>query len=240
VHSTPEHVSAPSIAAGLEPCEFGLSHYRAILEKAIALGYRPLGFRDVLANESGWTLLLRHDVDVSLDDALAMAELEAEVGARATYFIRVHARGYNPFSRSSYRALRRMLALGFEIGLHHEVGVFPDDSRSAKEFLLAEKVVLESVTGRPVAGVATHLPKWVTSTLDRDTLADCGFAYEAGDERFRAGAKFLSDSNRNLRFGCPCQFVGQVTKIYLAVHPYWWVNADAEPSQVIASLRAGD
>ena len=40
-------------------------------------------------------LLLRHDVDLSLDAALRMAELEAEAGAAATYFLMTRVVFYN-------------------------------------------------------------------------------------------------------------------------------------------------
>ena len=65
-------------------CGFDLVHYRELLDAAQAGGYR-FAFFDRLP-EPG-TVLLRHDVDLSLDAALAVAELEAEAGAPATYFL---------------------------------------------------------------------------------------------------------------------------------------------------------
>ena len=41
------------------------------------------------------TVLLRHDVDLSLDAALRMAEVEADAGARATYFLMTGSVFYN-------------------------------------------------------------------------------------------------------------------------------------------------
>ena len=59
-------------------CAFDLAHYRELLEAAKAGGYR-FAFFD-REPEAG-TVILRHDVDLSLDAALRMAELEAEAGA---------------------------------------------------------------------------------------------------------------------------------------------------------------
>ena len=59
-------------------CAFDLAHYRELLEAAQAGGYRFASFdREPRAGD----LFLRHDVDLSLDAALRMAEVEAEAGA---------------------------------------------------------------------------------------------------------------------------------------------------------------
>ncbi|MBX5474886.1 MAG: GNAT family N-acetyltransferase, partial [Thermoleophilia bacterium] len=65
-------------------CAFNLAHYRELLDAAEAGGYRCAFFdREPAPGD----LFLRHDVDMSLDAALAMAELEAERGVAATYFL---------------------------------------------------------------------------------------------------------------------------------------------------------
>ena len=62
-------------------CAFDLEHYRQLLEAVRAGGYRWAGFDR--APEPG-DVILRHDVDLSLDAALGMAEVEAEAGAWST------------------------------------------------------------------------------------------------------------------------------------------------------------
>ena len=56
-------------------CYFDLAHYAEILEAAKAGGYR---FRSFEESPERGDIFLRHDVDLSLDAALRMAELEAE------------------------------------------------------------------------------------------------------------------------------------------------------------------
>ena len=51
-------------------------------------------------------MILRHDVDLSLDAALRMAELEAEAGAAATYFLMTRSEFYNLDSPSGERGDR--------------------------------------------------------------------------------------------------------------------------------------
>src|SRR5207244_1537073 len=62
--------------------------------------------------------LLRHDVDLSLEAALELAELEAELAAPATYFVMTESVFYNLASRAGERALERLRELGHRVGLH--------------------------------------------------------------------------------------------------------------------------
>ena len=84
-------------------CAFDLDHYRELLEAAQAGGYRFAFFEG--APQPG-DLLLRHDVDLSLDAALRMAELEADAGAQATYFLMTGSVFYNLDSHEGEHAMR--------------------------------------------------------------------------------------------------------------------------------------
>ena len=96
-------------------CAFDLEHYRELLEAAGAGGYRFAFFdREPRAGD----LLLRHDVDLSLEGALRLAELEAEAGAQATYFLMTRSVFYNLSSPEGEQALSRLHELGHRIGLH--------------------------------------------------------------------------------------------------------------------------
>ncbi|MGZ4395766.1 MAG: hypothetical protein ACXVZ2_10440, partial [Gaiellaceae bacterium] len=83
-------------------CALDLEHYRELLEAIRAGGYR-FAFFD-RPPEPG-TVILRHDVDLSLDAALTMAELEAEAGAAATYFLMTRSEFYNLDSPSGAAAV---------------------------------------------------------------------------------------------------------------------------------------
>ena len=73
-------------------CDFSLDHYRELLEAAKAGGYRFAGFDR--PPEPG-DLILRHDVDLSLEAAVALAEVEAEAGAWSTWFLMTRSVFYN-------------------------------------------------------------------------------------------------------------------------------------------------
>ena len=96
-------------------CAFDLDHYRELIEAAQAGGYRFAFFEG--SPEAG-TVILRHDVDLSLDAALRMAELEADAGARATYFLMTGSVFYNLGSHEGESAIARLRELGHRVGLH--------------------------------------------------------------------------------------------------------------------------
>ena len=97
---------------------FDMREYELLLEAAQEGGYR---FRQFGGEEPApGDLFLRHDVDLSLDAALAMARLEAEMGVRATYFLMTRSVFYNLASAEGERALAELRELGHAVA-HHAV-----------------------------------------------------------------------------------------------------------------------
>ena len=62
-----------------------------------------------------FVLVLRHDVDRSLQSALRMAQLEAVFGFQGTYYVRTTRAVFRP------PELQRLGRLGHEVGYHYEV-----------------------------------------------------------------------------------------------------------------------
>jgi hypothetical protein len=98
-------------------CEFSLDHYRELLDSARAGGYRFAGF-DRPPREGD--LIIRHDVDLSLEAAVALAEVEADAGAWSTWFLMTRSVFYNLDSSPGEAAVARLRELGGRIA-HHAV-----------------------------------------------------------------------------------------------------------------------
>src|SRR5262245_44929735 len=101
-------------------CTFELEHYVEILEAAKAGGYR---FRTFGEGPERGDLFLRHDVDLSLDAAVTMGELEARHGVTTTYLLMTRSVFYNLASSEGAEAIARLRELGHAVGLH---AVHPD------------------------------------------------------------------------------------------------------------------
>jgi hypothetical protein len=175
-------------------CRFDLGHYRELLEAAKAGGYR-FAFFD-RPPEPG-TVLLRHDVDLSLDAALRMAELEAEAGAAATYFLMTRSEFYNLGSPSSEDAIDRLRGSGHRVGLH---AVWPDIDRDERfDPVLAWHNPDPEYMREPVEGLVNVMEApW----------ADV----------------YRSDSNQHWRQGCPHEELaaGSFERLQLLTHPEIW------------------
>jgi hypothetical protein len=191
-------------------CAFSLTHYRELLEAAKAGGYRFARFGE---GPQDGDLFLRHDVDLSLDAALQMAELEAQERATATYFLMTESVFYNLASKEGTEAIGRLRELGHRIGLH---AVYPNVS-------LDERF-------EPV--VAWHNP-------DREYMtAPIAGAVNVMAEPWFSPQKYRSDSNQRWRSGCPHQElrVGAFPWLQLLVHPEIWVYPGATMRETMLSF----
>ena len=182
-------------------CDFSLAHYRELLEAATAGGYRFAFFdREPRPGD----LILRHDVDLSLEAALALAELEAEAGARATYFLMTESVFYNLASKAGRDAIERLRELGHRVGLH---AVYPNAARDERfDPVIAWHNPDPEYMHAPVEGVVNVM---------QDGFFD--------PDRYR------SDSNQHWRSGCPHEALarGQPDWLQLLTHPEIWAYEGA-------------
>jgi hypothetical protein len=178
-------------------CSFSLSHYRELIERAKEGGYRFAGFDEP---PRAGDLILRHDVDLSLDAAVEMAELEAELGARSTWFLMTRSVFYNLASTRGDWALERLRDLGGRIA-HHAVWPHVD------------------LDGRFEPVVAWHNPEpdYMSAPIEGAVNAMAPPFFDPGHYR--------SDSNQRWRNGCPHDSLArrELEWIQLLIHPEIWV-----------------
>jgi len=177
-------------------CAFDLEHYFELLAAANTGGYRFAFFDH--EPEPG-ELLLRHDVDLSLDAALRLAELETEAGARATYFLMTQSVFYNLASPEGAHALARLRELGHRVGLH---AVYP-------QFELDQRF-------DPVVAWHNPDPEFMREPLDG--------AVNVMQPGFFDPDHYRSDSNQHWRSGCPHEELagGGFEWLQLLTHPEIW------------------
>src|SRR5262249_42361772 len=145
-------------------------------------------------------LLLRHDVDLSLEAALELARLERDEEARATYFLMRESVFYNLDSSHGRSAVRELRSLGHAVGLH---AVYPRASRDAR--------VAAAAAGH------TPAPQYVHEPVS-------GFVNVMQAPWFTKG-RYRSDSNQHWREGCPHEELrdGAFEWLQLLTHPEIWV-----------------
>ncbi|HEX5449331.1 MAG TPA: hypothetical protein VFW85_04675 [Gaiellaceae bacterium] len=174
---------------------FTVKHYGELLDAASS--YRFAQFDHEPAKGD---LFLRHDVDMSLEAALEMAELERERGVTATYFLMTRSDFYNLDGRVGQRAIERLRELGHAVGLH---GLYPDATLDARF--------------DPVFAWHTPEQEWMSKPVEG--------AVNVMQEPWFDATHYRSDSNRHWRSGCPVDELraGAFEWLQLLVHPEIWV-----------------
>ncbi len=177
-------------------------------------------------------VILRHDVDFSLEAALRFAELEYKNGVQSTYFILLSTSFYNLFYRKANDIIREIRAMGHDIGLHFDEANY---SISTKEELIQyvqkEIFIMSQGLGMEIKTVSMHRPsKWV---LEADVQFDT-MINSYGKEFFNE-FKYLSDSRMHWQ-----EDVYQVIeskayeRLHILTHPIWY---GAEESTMQAQLK---
>lgn len=219
--------------------DFTESAYRALVRLARDR-YAFVSFRDAASAETG--VLWRHDIDVSVHRALALARIEAEGGARATYFVHLHSVFYNAFEDEVADRLRAIASLGHELGLHFDPHVHhlaPERAVDLAPAVAAEAAALEALAGvRPVA-LSFHDPdKHGGTVTDAETIA--GLASASG-RSVRERFAYCSDSNGHWRFTPLAEELGsgRHERLHVLTHPEWWVPEPLSPRARIARAIDG-
>jgi len=192
--------------------------YANVLTAARDCGYDIRPLRDAFKAGAASTLLLRHDVDLSLRLALEMAQLEHECGVTSTYHILPHNDFYAPFSPDGRRILVRMIELGHEIGLHCDAAVYPQEPAAYLRAVGRDIETLEEITGRKVASASQHRPV-EGGPVDLGNLIDV----EAYAPRVREKFSYISDSAMSWRGVTPWDLLPSRKNLQLLIHPVWWM-----------------
>jgi hypothetical protein len=212
---------------------FTLGDYRSALRAFIEAGYAVTGFLPFLDDPQPRHMILRHDIDNSMDLALRMARIDADLGCRATYFLRLHARGYNLLSLPALLQVRELEAMGHEVELHLDGGLATTLGLPERRIADRQRVIIEEVLGRAINGFSSHEPSRLGNLEEADELrAAWGVRYHAYEKRFMMPSlKYLSDSSAHWREGHFRTWVGKVEQLQVLVHPIWWYEHAPQENQ---------
>jgi hypothetical protein len=219
--------------------DFSYAYYAELLETA-SRNFRIQVVADAPAalDTAGQRhLVLRHDVDVSLQRALQLARVESGLGISATYMVMTNSPLYRVESSASRAILHELVAMGHEVALHFD---FDSEAVRASSPALAavEPMVaaacdrIEAIIAGPVRSVSFHRPQ---PQLQRGPLWIAG--------RVNAYARdlmhwYLSDSAGRWREGEPLPRLRNPDRpvLQLLTHPIWWGPRHESPAQRLQSF----
>jgi hypothetical protein len=186
---------------------FTFDNIRACFREVQENGYTVVTCRQYLdlkrQGTGGRILVNRIDIDLSIKKALRLCGIFNDLGIRGSFFVRLHAAEYNPFSFEGYRILKTIRDSGHEIGYHSEV---IDEAsiwgESAEDCLKRDIDVLNRMLDIRIEGAASHGGMTGLNNLDfwKDRKpSDYGLRYEGYDKQPEFNlfdeSLYVSDSN---------------------------------------------
>jgi hypothetical protein len=134
---------------------------------------------------NGKVVVNRIDIDFSVRKTAILLDIFKGLKIKGTFFVRLHAPEYNPFSFENYKILKRVVDEGHELGYHSEIvdqaAIWEEDESTC---LKRDLDVLERIFKTKVLGVASHGGLTGLNNLDfwsNRKAQDFGLLYEAYD-----------------------------------------------------------
>jgi hypothetical protein len=227
----------PALAA--RPGTFTLAEFECLIARLRERDYRFARFSDAEAMRAAGTpfVLMRHDIDMSLEAALAMARREAELDVRATYFLLVRTDHYNLFSRQGTDVVTEILALGHHLGLHFDCDAYPADLDSGElaAACAREAAMLAEWFDRPVDIVSYHRPNERVLSGDPTISTPLPHTYMAD---FREHIRYVSDSGGRWGHGKPTVLpeFERGHPLHILTHPVWWGERQASVDETLFAV----
>jgi hypothetical protein len=216
--------------------DFTEGHYRQLL------GLAKETYRFALYDAIDWEtrfILWRHDLDLSLNRAAALARIEADEGIRATYFINPRSEFYNPLEPDQSSMIRRIIDLGHQIGLHFDASAAGTGSAHELDVGVAREARwLAEAFGEAPKAFSFHNPTAAHLVHEEESYGGLVNCYS---RRFKSEVPYCSDSNGYWRFRRLYDVLcaGTDPRLQVLTHPGWWQRAPMPPRQRIFRCAYG-
>lgn len=200
--------------------QFTYDAYRSLLMLLQSHGYEFTDYHEW--RKFSRCVILRHDLDFDISRAVKIAKIEADVGARSTYFVLVHSDAYNALSFRNVKILKQVLHYGHDIGLHFDEMSYPEwngDKEKICIFIREEATVLGRAIGKAVSSVSMHRP---SADILGEDLKIPGIVNSYGNTFFHE-FKYLSDSRRHWREPVEATIANEnYERLQILTHPFWY------------------
>lgn len=203
--------------------QFTYESYAAMLEELHTKGYHFKNYNNW--QETDRSVILRHDVDSSLEKAALLSEVEKNVfpeGVQATYFVLVSTDFYNIHSRTSRNQMQQIIDNGGMIGLHFDETQYDiSDEREMREYVCEETDILSAAAGTQIDVVSMHRPseKFLSAEMAFPNMVN------SYSRTYFKEMKYLSDSRRHWRENVD-EIIGsrRYPRLHILTHPFWYMQ----------------
>lgn len=176
-------------------------------------------------------VIMRHDVEYSVDRAYALAKVEESMDFTSNYFFQWTNNSYNILSRRNMNMIKDMHERGHVIGLHFALNGLTDMEQIRKK-IIQEIGILSEMFGFEITQFSVHRP---SKDVLRENIKLPGILNAYQDEFFTFAenvtedtpvkVKYLSDANHVWRYGYPDEknILGH-DKVQILTHPFAWTK----------------
>lgn len=183
------------------------------------IGYKFVNYKKFKSKKN---IILRHDVDFSLEYAIEIAKLNKKNKIKAHFFILVDSPFYNISEEKNIRIINQIIKLDHIIGLHYN----PSDLSFKSQFEILKQVC-------PKAQKIFSIHKFGSN---KNNLRSSQFI-NLYDKKFTK--KYFADSGGKFRFGSPINdknIINDKSSFQLNLHPIWWYNKNLDQKRIFKDL----
>lgn len=200
--------------------KFTFDYYKDMLNNALINGYKITPMRDHVLNYDKH-ILIRHDIDFSIENVKKFSIIEDELGICGTYFIRVNAKNYNPFTFKNSNTIKGLLEKKHEVGLHIEPDYYKNMGLDYFDYINTLIDFFEKTFKTKISGISTHEPARCGYIINNENISEIKAQYEA---YLIKGFKYISDSGARWREGDLNEWIGRQDRLIVNTHPMWWYD----------------
>ena len=205
---------------------FSYGDYKEIIRIIKSTGLQS-NYMDALHKDK--FIIMRHDVEYSVERAWQLAKVEQSMDFTSTFFFQWTNNSYNILSRKNMDIIKDMHERGQQIGLHFALNGMTDMEQIKKRIRM-EIDILSEMFGFAITEFSVHRP---SNDVLRENIKLDGLLNAYQDEFFtyadkitsdtKLNVKYMSDANHIWRYGYPDE--ANITghdKVQILTHPFAW------------------
>ena len=205
---------------------FSYEDYRQIIRIIQSTG-RYAHYADALGKEK--FIIMRHDVEYSVERAYELAKVEQSMDFTSTYFFQWTNNSYNVLSKKNIDMIKDMRERGQHIGLHFALNGMTDMEEIRRK-IKKEIDMLSEMFGFQIREFSIHRP---SKDVLRENIKLDGILNAYQDDFFTFAenvtektpviVKYMSDANHIWRYGYPDEDnITGYDKVQILTHPFAW------------------
>ncbi len=201
--------------------KFNLINYKRLINKLKKLNYKFVNFKHF---KSSKCIILRHDVDFSMEYARKIAEVDKKLNVKSHFFFLYDSIFYNLLSSENIKHIKFIKNLGHSIGIHVNAEknstLINNEIKYISKFMLSQKCMIDNIF--TIHKYGSNKKKLKVKNFKNFYSRPYSYIYYA-------------DSGGSFRFGSPftnTKITNQKKSFQLNLHPIWWISKSSKQLKI--------